>query len=192
MAFTTRDPRRSTRSTEQEVDTAQRLVEQKLASTRGRPPETRAGQAAGMLAGKGHPGLAFRPDRDAGEEKRRRAGRDGRRPVLDRRQTLPSPQMSAFDPIQPVSQMRRQDIARPRNGLPSLQHRQYPARLAWKPAHAVGAPMAFRPYIPQGYRASAEAGTSGQLKLILGGRRVARPQPLALLRSWDIPVTSDS
>jgi regulatory protein len=46
---------------EQEVATARRLVERKLASSRGRPPETRARQAAGMLARKGYPpGLVFR------------------------------------------------------------------------------------------------------------------------------------
>jgi regulatory protein len=46
---------------EQEVDTARRLVERKLASNRGRPPEARVRQAAGMLARKGYPpGLAFR------------------------------------------------------------------------------------------------------------------------------------
>lgn len=46
---------------EQEVDTARRLVERKLASNRGRPQEARARQAAGMLARKGYPpGLAFR------------------------------------------------------------------------------------------------------------------------------------
>jgi regulatory protein len=46
---------------EQEVATARRLVERKLASTRGRPPEARVRQAAGMLARKGYPpGLAFR------------------------------------------------------------------------------------------------------------------------------------
>jgi len=46
---------------EEEVDTARRLVERKLASNRGRPPEARARQAAGMLARKGYPpGLAFR------------------------------------------------------------------------------------------------------------------------------------
>ena len=46
---------------EQEVDTARRLVERKLASNRGLPPEARARQAAGMLARKGYPpGLAFR------------------------------------------------------------------------------------------------------------------------------------
>jgi regulatory protein len=46
---------------EQEVGTARRLVERKLASNRGRPAEARARQAAGMLARKGYPpGLAFR------------------------------------------------------------------------------------------------------------------------------------
>src|SRR4029078_6701175 len=40
---------------EQEVATARQLVERKLASTRGRPPETRARQAASMLARKGYP-----------------------------------------------------------------------------------------------------------------------------------------
>ena len=51
---------------EQEVATARQLVERKLASTRGRPPETRARQAAGMLARKGYPpGLAFRLIREA-------------------------------------------------------------------------------------------------------------------------------
>ena len=50
----------------QEVATARRLVEQKMASTCGRPPETRARQAAGMLARKGYPpGLAFRLIREA-------------------------------------------------------------------------------------------------------------------------------
>ena len=51
---------------EQEVATARQLVERKLASTRGRPPETRVRQAAGMLARKGYPpGLAFRLIREA-------------------------------------------------------------------------------------------------------------------------------
>ena len=51
---------------EQEVATARRLVERKMASTRGRPPETRVRQAAGMLARKGYPpGLAFRLIREA-------------------------------------------------------------------------------------------------------------------------------
>jgi SOS response regulatory protein OraA/RecX len=46
---------------EQEVATARRLVEQKMASTRGQPPETRARRAAGLLARKGYPpGLVFR------------------------------------------------------------------------------------------------------------------------------------
>jgi regulatory protein len=51
---------------EQEVATARQLVERKLASTRGRPPETRVRQAAGLLARKGYPpGLAFRLIREA-------------------------------------------------------------------------------------------------------------------------------
>ena len=51
---------------EQEVATARHLVERKLASTRGRPPETRARQVAGMLARKGYPpGLVFRLIREA-------------------------------------------------------------------------------------------------------------------------------
>jgi regulatory protein len=46
---------------EQEVATARRLVEQKLAGTRGQPPEARARRAAGTLARKGYPpGLVFR------------------------------------------------------------------------------------------------------------------------------------
>ncbi len=54
---------------EQEVATARRLVERKMASTRGRPPDTRVRQAAGMLARKGYPpGLAFRLIREALQE----------------------------------------------------------------------------------------------------------------------------
>jgi regulatory protein len=46
---------------EQEVATARRLVEQKMAGTRGQPPEARARRAAGTLARKGYPpGLVFR------------------------------------------------------------------------------------------------------------------------------------
>src|SRR5579859_1542229 len=46
---------------EQEVATARRLVEQKLAGTRGQPPEVRVRRAAGSLALKGYPaGLVFR------------------------------------------------------------------------------------------------------------------------------------
>ena len=45
----------------QEVATARRLVEQKMAGTRGQPPEARARRAAGTLARKGYPaGLVFR------------------------------------------------------------------------------------------------------------------------------------
>ena len=54
---------------EQEVATARRLVERKLASSRGRPDEARARQAAGMLARKGYPpGLAFRLIREVMQE----------------------------------------------------------------------------------------------------------------------------
>ena len=46
---------------EQEVATARRLVEQKMATTRGQPPEARVRRAAGTLARKGYPpGLVFR------------------------------------------------------------------------------------------------------------------------------------
>ena len=46
---------------EQEVATARRLVEQKMAATRGQPPEARARRVAGTLARKGYPaGLVFR------------------------------------------------------------------------------------------------------------------------------------
>ena len=46
---------------EQEVATARRLVERRLAATRGQPPEARIRRAAGTLARKGYPpGLVFR------------------------------------------------------------------------------------------------------------------------------------
>jgi regulatory protein len=46
---------------EQEVATARHLVEQKMAGTRGQPPEVRVRRAAGTLARKGYPpGLVFR------------------------------------------------------------------------------------------------------------------------------------
>jgi regulatory protein len=55
-----------TLDSEQEAATARRLVEQKLASTRGQPPEARARRVAGMLARKGYPpGLTFRLIREA-------------------------------------------------------------------------------------------------------------------------------
>jgi len=53
---------------EQEVATARRLVERKLASSRGRPADARVRQAAGLLARKGYPaGLVFRLIREAME-----------------------------------------------------------------------------------------------------------------------------
>jgi regulatory protein len=46
---------------EREVATARRLVEQKMAGTRGQPPDVRVRRAAGTLARKGYPaGLVFR------------------------------------------------------------------------------------------------------------------------------------
>jgi regulatory protein len=51
---------------EQEVATARRLVEQKMASTRGQSPEARARRVASLLARKGYPpGLTFRLIREA-------------------------------------------------------------------------------------------------------------------------------
>ena len=51
----------STLDPELEVATARRLVEQKLAGTRGQPPDARIRRAAGALARKGYPpGLVFR------------------------------------------------------------------------------------------------------------------------------------
>ena len=49
-----------------EVSAARRLVERKLAATRGLPPEQRTRRLAGLLARKGYPaGLAFRVIREA-------------------------------------------------------------------------------------------------------------------------------
>jgi regulatory protein len=54
---------------EQEVATARRLVEQKMAATRGQPPEARVRRAAGTLARKGYPpGLVFRLIKDVLEQ----------------------------------------------------------------------------------------------------------------------------
>ena len=51
---------------EQEVATARRLVEQKMASTRGQPSQARARRVASLLARKGYPpGLTFRLIREA-------------------------------------------------------------------------------------------------------------------------------
>ncbi|HSZ39213.1 MAG TPA: regulatory protein RecX [Trebonia sp.] len=51
---------------EAEVETARRLVQRRLASTRGQPTQTRTRKLAGMLARKGYPaGLAFRVIREA-------------------------------------------------------------------------------------------------------------------------------
>jgi regulatory protein len=54
---------------EQEVATARRLVEQKMAATRGQPAEARVRRAAGTLARKGYPpGLVFRLIKEALEQ----------------------------------------------------------------------------------------------------------------------------
>jgi regulatory protein len=54
---------------EQEIATARRLVERKLAATRGQRPDVRTRKVAGMLARKGYPaGLTFRLIREALEQ----------------------------------------------------------------------------------------------------------------------------
>jgi regulatory protein len=54
---------------EQEMATARRLAEQKLAGSRGQPPEVRARRTASMLARKGYPpGLVFRLIREVMEQ----------------------------------------------------------------------------------------------------------------------------
>jgi regulatory protein len=59
----------STLDPEQEVATARRLVEQKMAGTRGQPPDARVRRAAGSLARKGYPaGLVFRLIKEVLEE----------------------------------------------------------------------------------------------------------------------------
>jgi regulatory protein len=54
---------------DQEVATARRLVERKLAASSGQPPEVRTRRVASMLARKGYPaGLAFRLIREVLEQ----------------------------------------------------------------------------------------------------------------------------
>lgn len=54
---------------EQEIETARRLTERKLAATRGQPTQARVRRVAGMLARKGYSsGLAFRLIREAMEQ----------------------------------------------------------------------------------------------------------------------------
>ncbi|HLK00062.1 MAG TPA: regulatory protein RecX [Streptosporangiaceae bacterium] len=56
---------------EQEVETARRLVERRIAATRGQPADARIRRVAGMLARKGYPpGLTFRLIREALEAER--------------------------------------------------------------------------------------------------------------------------
>jgi regulatory protein len=62
---------------EQEVATARRLAEQKMAGTRGQPPEARARRTASMLARKGYPpGLVFRLIKEVLEQERPGQGID--------------------------------------------------------------------------------------------------------------------
>ena len=69
----------------QEEATARRLIEQKMAATRGQPPEVRARRTAGTLARKGYPaGLVFRLIKEALEQE----GSD-EIPGLDPDQDLP-------------------------------------------------------------------------------------------------------
>jgi len=54
---------------QQEFETARRLVDSKLAATRGQPPQVRIRRLAGILARKGYPaGLVFRIVREALEQ----------------------------------------------------------------------------------------------------------------------------
>jgi regulatory protein len=65
---------------EQEAATARRLVEQKMAGTRGQTPEVRARRAAGTLARKGYPpGLVFRLIKEVLEQE----GPEGSRETLE-------------------------------------------------------------------------------------------------------------
>ena len=92
---------------EQEVATARHLVERKLASTRGRPPETRARQAAGMLARKGYPpGLAFRLIREVMQQ-------EGAEPVIELDELEADPYADAED----THQTARSET--PCNGVPA-------------------------------------------------------------------------
>jgi SOS response regulatory protein OraA/RecX len=61
-------------SPDAEVAAARRLIDKKLVSTRGLPPEQRTRRLAGLLARKGYPaGLAFRVIREALESEGERA-----------------------------------------------------------------------------------------------------------------------
>jgi regulatory protein len=67
-----------------EVATARRLVERKLAGSRGQPPQVRTRRLAGMLARKGYPpGLAYRVIREAMEAEGSDAVLDDERPFDD-------------------------------------------------------------------------------------------------------------
>ena len=78
-------------SPDAEVATARRLVEQKLASIAGLPPEVRTRRLAGMLARKGYPpGLAFRVIREAMEAMEAEGANEALGEVLEALQEEPS------------------------------------------------------------------------------------------------------
>jgi len=69
---------------EQEAATARRLVEQKMAGTRGQPPEVRVRRAAGALARKGYPaGLVFRLIKEVLEQEKLQGSADTQAEALD-------------------------------------------------------------------------------------------------------------
>jgi regulatory protein len=75
---------------EQEVATARRLVEQKMAGTRGQPSEVRIRRAAGTLARKGYPpGLVFRLIKEVLEQEGRQSSAEA--------EPEPEPGAEAFD-----------------------------------------------------------------------------------------------
>jgi regulatory protein len=75
---------------EQEVATARRLVEQKMAATRGQPSEVRIRRAAGTLARKGYPpGLVFRLIKEVLEQEGRQSSAEA--------EPEPEPGAEAFD-----------------------------------------------------------------------------------------------
>ena len=129
---------------EQEIDTARHLVERKLASSRGRSPEARARQAAGMLARKGYPpGLAFRLIREVMQQEGAELDEMDADAYLD-----PDAQDSGIEG--PASKPRLLRLQRP-------GRRRQPMR----PADAVagGASRCRRPAAPAGSRPTPQAAT---------------------------------
>ena len=141
---------------EQEVDTARRLVEQKLASTRGRPPETRARQAAGMLARKGYPpGLAFRLIREAMQQEGAELDEMDADQYLDpdaEDAALPA-RRRPRDPIQPVSEMPAGRVSHvPRQLPPAITNGRSRPPATIRRGRPITATAALRPAISAGSR----------------------------------------